>query len=173
MSALIGAGGTVVLWDLEDKKVRHQSDRHGAVIDVAYSPDEKRAVSSHWSARVILWDLATGEIIREFAGHDGVVSSVNFSPNGKLLFSNCGSDRTIRIWDVATGKEIGRVVAESHCTRHSAISSDGRTVVSGGGYYLNADTNEHKRDGDYALRLWQVTDETNSEKHGPPVGAAK
>ena len=37
-------------------------------------------------------------------GHDGEVSSVAFSPDGKTLVSG-SKDKTIRLWDVATGKE--------------------------------------------------------------------
>ncbi|KIO29702.1 hypothetical protein M407DRAFT_70028, partial [Tulasnella calospora MUT 4182] len=39
-------------------------------------------------------------------GHDNMVWSVCFSPNGKLLASGSG-DSTIRLWDVETGAPIG------------------------------------------------------------------
>ncbi len=40
-----------------------------------------------------------------FEGHAGEVLCAAFSPDGKKLLSG-GSDRTVRLWDVATGKEL-------------------------------------------------------------------
>ena len=37
-------------------------------------------------------------------GHDAAVHCVNFAPTGPLLAS-ASFDRTVRLWDVTTGKE--------------------------------------------------------------------
>jgi WD40 repeat protein len=39
------------------------------------------------------------------SGHTAPVSSVEWSPDGKMIAS-CGHDNTVRVWDVARGKEI-------------------------------------------------------------------
>ena len=43
-------------------------------------------------------------------GHSAAVNSVAFSPDGKHIVSASGDfrrDNTVRIWDVASGKEVG------------------------------------------------------------------
>ena len=40
--------------------------------------------------------------------HDGAVTDVAYTPDGKRIIS-CGNDRTIRIWDNATGKQLQSV----------------------------------------------------------------
>jgi WD40 repeat protein len=48
-----------------------------------------------------IWDAATGKETLTLAGHDKLVSSVAFSPDGKRLVSG-SMDHTTKIWDVAT-----------------------------------------------------------------------
>src|SRR5262249_49219144 len=79
---------------------------------LAFSPDGKHlavvAVNIYEVAdrsKVTVWDVASGKVVQTFVGHAYVVTCVTFSPDGKQLLT-CGWDRTIRLWDVKTGKEI-------------------------------------------------------------------
>ncbi len=75
-----------------------------------------------------------------FQGHAGTVNAIAFSRNGQCAAS-ASDDRTIRIWEVPSGKQLaafessGEVVAV-------AFSSDGKFLLSGG--------------SDRFLRLWAV-----------------
>jgi WD40 repeat protein len=77
--------------------------------------------------------------------HSGAVTNVVFAPDGKSLASS-GNDGLVRLWETATGKEIGRFEAytgDSLGYAHAlAFSPDGKTLLGGG--------------GDGAARLWDV-----------------
>ena len=50
-----------------------------------------------------LWDFQqTFECIKTMHGHDHNVSSVAFAPSGDVVVSG-SRDKTIKMWDVATG----------------------------------------------------------------------
>jgi WD40 repeat protein len=74
------------------------------------------------------------QIPRNRMTHDGVVTSVAYSPDGKTLASG-GQDGTIKLWDVATGKE--RATFQGHpvsdWVTSVAYSPDGKTLASGSG----------------------------------------
>src|SRR5262249_51023082 len=78
---------------------------------------------------VRIYDATTGRAVRTCAGHAGTVWAVSFAPDGKTLASAC-TDNTVRIWDVAKGKELRQLTGPSG-PWPLAFSPDGRTLAVG------------------------------------------
>ncbi|KZT39327.1 WD40 repeat-like protein [Sistotremastrum suecicum HHB10207 ss-3] len=111
----------------DDKKVLHRV--------VAVAPGE-RIFSGSTDGSIHRFSLsANARSLRPLRGHEGVISDLAISPNGKHLVS-CSEDKTIRLWDVKTGKAI-RIVskAEKHDDRPRSVSFDqqGKRLLSCGG----------------------------------------
>ncbi len=75
-------------------------------------------------------------------GHTGTVWGVTVSPDGKRIVS-CSQDKTIKIWDAATGAEVMTLRGHEDQVGHVSFSPDGRRIVSGS--------------MDKTVRLWDVS----------------
>ncbi|KZS80253.1 hypothetical protein B4U45_27990 [Mycobacterium persicum] len=113
------------------------------VESVAFSPDGTRIASDEvlvWGNRIRLWDSATGKPVGRPMTAKTVMSdpgllkpdmSMAFSPDGKRIASNMW-DRTVRLWDVATGEPVGAPLRGPTADVTSvAFSPDGNFLVSG------------------------------------------
>jgi hypothetical protein len=74
-------------------------------------------------------------------GHSGVVTSVAFSPDGRLALSG-NNDQTLKLWDIQSGAEIRTFKGHSKDVTSIAFSPDGRLALSG--------------NNDQTLKLWDI-----------------
>jgi TPR repeat protein len=64
-----------------------------------------------------------------FTGHSGPVATAAFSPDGERIVT-ASDDKTARVWDLATGREIVLLSGHDQPVTSAAFSSDGKRVVT-------------------------------------------
>jgi len=111
-----------------------------AVQAVAFGPNG-RLVSGSNDGIVRIWDGRGGRLMHALREHEGSVSAVAFSRDGRFIASG---DRLgkICVWDGGTGRLLRKIDALTALVLTIAFSPDGTRLVSGG--------------GDRAVRLWNV-----------------
>jgi WD40 repeat protein len=78
-----------------------------------------------------LWDLDGQKQVRQFVGHERLVSALAFRP-GTRHFLSGSRDGTVRLWDWESGKLLRNYQGHAGWVGSVAISPDGRAAVSGG-----------------------------------------
>jgi WD40 repeat protein len=162
-----GADRTVKFWQVNDGTcIKTCRGHENEIFSVTFSPDNQTLVSASGDNVLRLWDVLTGKCIKISIGHESCVRSVAFSPIppssplsrggsaldessdlkrlqgvGRILASG-SDDRTVRLWDVATGECIQTLKGHEDCVRSVAFSPDGVTLASGS--------------SDRTVRLWDV-----------------
>ncbi len=72
---------------------------------LSFSQDDKYLASGGEDGIIKIWDVMSGELIRELDAHYLGVNTLSFSQDDKYLASG-GEDGIIKIWDVMSGKLI-------------------------------------------------------------------
>lgn len=172
-----GDDRTIHFWDTATgKETRRIADHPGPIVRLALSPDGMTlaslgstrhefkmsggglAITWRTDNKVHLWDAATGKKRRQLEAvgpekkkavlgtHPNAINEMLFAPDGKTLVT-AGQDRTLRFWDVHTGKERRRW--DVLWLTSLAFSADGKVLATGS--------------IDATIRLWDVA--TGRELH--------
>ncbi|HEX7896367.1 MAG TPA: serine/threonine-protein kinase [Planctomycetota bacterium] len=80
-------------------------------------------------AAVLAWPRPAPRVATSFDGHAGAVNAVAFMPDGARLLSG-GRDRTVRMWDVATGASLRMFGPHGSKVEGLAVSPDGRLIAA-------------------------------------------
>ncbi len=147
--------GRFLVWPVADQAVKYTD------------PAQPNAVFT--GSRLKLYDIGADRFVERFPGFKGDAQEVAFGPDGKTLITVDHGNATVRVWDVAAGKELRtfRVARESekarpHLVWSASLSPDGTTLAV---TYQRAD-NTTALVGAYSVRLYDVT--TGAERHELP-----
>jgi RNA polymerase sigma factor (sigma-70 family) len=99
--------------------------RPGAPVQsMAFLPGDRVVVSTGFRG-IYFWDAATGKELRRIRVSEDGAGPFALSEDGKLLAAVC--DRVIRVWDVGSGREMGKLSGRAG---RLGFSHDGRTLAT-------------------------------------------
>ena len=114
-SRALSAGYGLRLWEVATSRCLHVVKTPKYVHAVCLSSDGRLAIAGGGRAVIALHlrdkgecdlevlDIATGHCLSVLQGHTDMIISVQLSSDDRLAVST-GADRTVRLWDVATGR---------------------------------------------------------------------
>jgi WD40 repeat protein len=127
------------------KEKTFEKGHRDAVFSVAFSPDGKSIVSGGSDYSIKLWNVADGNVAREFINpglkpdplapsraHPGYVYGVRFTSDGKRLVSAGHAPRLqgyVAVWNVADGKMLYGDVFPLGAINSLAVSPDDRLLA--------------------------------------------
>jgi WD40 repeat protein len=121
--------------DLETGRDPGPTAHAGGVTLSALSPDGRLAATACAGPEILLWDATTGRLLRRLSGHEKEVMALAWVDGGRTLLS-AGTDRTLRTWEAATGKEIRNVPARGNVKIEWPAGPHGKAAFSPDGKLL-------------------------------------
>lgn len=131
----------IQIWDSTSWRLLmrlHRSWPSGGARNWAVSPDGTKILSSDgiYDPVLRLWDTSPRfRLFRRrrasatFVGHTSSIRACAFSPDGTRVVS-AGEDLTIRVWEIATSKQIALLQGHNAPANDCAFSPDGLGVIS-------------------------------------------
>ncbi|MGQ9765717.1 MAG: outer membrane protein assembly factor BamB family protein, partial [Armatimonadota bacterium] len=109
MEPRTAVGGKIMVLDAMTGRNVSSMTHQDEVLSLTFSPDSQRLVSGSYDGTIRIWEVGSGQKVREFAHGAGIqIDAVDFSRDGQSVVS-AGRDGTVRVWEVATGKEVSRM----------------------------------------------------------------
>ncbi len=156
--------GDLVIFDFDTRTPIFRKTASGRIYCSAFSSGGDLVAFSGGTGEIEVWNWRTDERVGFFVGHGesggDLVWSVNFSRDESMLVS-CGVDRTVRVWDLASGDEISNIVDGTRHLRDVEFHPSG-------GFYFSAGLDGNLRQRFLERTLFDV----ETMNHGGSILAA-
>jgi WD40 repeat protein len=164
-----GSHGPLTFWDRLTGEAlwwteSHKNPRSGvsSINALAFSPDGRSFATGGSDHIVRVWEVATRRERIALGDNKEEISSISYSPDGKLLAGGSGRDQEpagdVQFWEVATGRHVGGRRTRSNGVMCLQFSPDDKKLAVGRGGNPNG-----------YVDLWDVKEilEENGENWSP------
>jgi WD40 repeat protein/tRNA A-37 threonylcarbamoyl transferase component Bud32 len=167
--ALIDCEQHIDLWDVDTGRViRRLAEVNGRARSFTVAvlcPDGRHALVGLWNQGIRVWNVDTDREERAFDGQPGHPVAIAFTPDGCLAFAGHHllenvngrwQDKaiTLRLWDVASGRQLGSYEGHTRLISSVSLSADGRRGLSAS--------------LDDTVRVWDLGDAATAVVRQPP-----
>ncbi len=110
-----------------------QDMNQGAILAVAWSPDDYYVASASDDGTVQVWQspIAPSTVNITYTGHHVQVNAISWSPDSQFIAS-ASDDGTVQVWHALSGKPVNTYRGHRGAVKAVAWSSDGQSIASGG-----------------------------------------
>jgi WD40 repeat protein/serine/threonine protein kinase len=129
LAAYDGNQHVVFLYHLETRSI------HASLLncegDMSFSSNGQLLATGARDRSILIWSVATGDVVRTLAGKDNSLDYLEFSPDGKIL-ATIGQTGPATLWDVKSGEELLHIPTPFSRIRCLNFVSDGKSLMVGG-----------------------------------------
>jgi len=129
------------VWDLKRGKWDPPLTPGRRMGSVSVTPDGRRAVLGNPYRNTSVWDLESGQCLRDLTGEYPEVRCVSVTPDGQRAVAG-HLDNTLRVWDLESGQCLRILERHGGWIMSVDVTPDGQRAVSG--------------HGDNMLRVWDI-----------------
>ncbi|ETO05314.1 WD-40 repeat protein [Reticulomyxa filosa] len=153
---------TVRIWDMESGKQIHILEGHKNYVNAAqFSLDGSKIISYSRDTIIKLWETSSGKLLKSFEGHEedncirfiewrnsimgchsNSILQIQFSSNSPTFIS-CFADKTIRLWDILSGKQLQVFTEHLRAVLYAYFLPDCSKIIS--------------HSSDRTIRIWNVS----------------
>lgn len=95
------------MYSNKDFDILKEELKYETCISIEYSNNNKKILASSGNL-LYLFDIDSGKKLQTFYGYKNLISFVHFTPDEKYVIAG-GFDISLVMWNIETGKEIGRI----------------------------------------------------------------
>jgi WD40 repeat protein len=133
---------TTRIWKVDDPWQPIRQRPNSSVDGIAFSPAGDMLAIASRTGEAEIWNRASFSRTRPIAGHMQRVGAIAFSPDGTRLATGGGASDPVKLWDLATRRELITLFVEGSYFGHVEFSPDGDAILA--------------IDASGALHLWRV-----------------